>query len=262
MSRFIIHPYIFRPPAPALWTPLDLGSELHAWYDFSLLSGTDNTSIGGSAIPDQSGNGRNATPANGTNNALLQTSELNGKNVIQMRSGTGSEIALPNNFYNGKTEASCYFVVKANAEGAGDSTVLQNVGSNSGGDLYPWGGGFVYHGFCSTTRDLLGNPSGSLAAWRIMELYSKASDKGLFLDGVLEFSSGTNTVKTDLNTGNTISVGGASNNFAGLVAEIIYTSAKQSTTNREKVEGYLAHKWELTGNLPGAHPYKTTPPTV
>ena len=30
----------------------------------------------------------------------------------------------------------------------------------------------------------------------------------------------------------------------------------------EKAEGYLAHKWGLTGQLENAHPYKNTPPTV
>jgi hypothetical protein len=29
----------------------------------------------------------------------------------------------------------------------------------------------------------------------------------------------------------------------------------------EKAEGYLAHKWGLTSNLPVSHPYKNTAPT-
>ena len=31
-------------------------------------------------------------------------------------------------------------------------------------------------------------------------------------------------------------------------------------TNSEKIEGYLAHKWGLTSDLPSSHPYKTTAP--
>ena len=34
-----------------------------------------------------------------------------------------------------------------------------------------------------------------------------------------------------------------------------------STTQIEKAEGYLAHKWGLEGNLDSSHPYKSTPPT-
>ena len=29
----------------------------------------------------------------------------------------------------------------------------------------------------------------------------------------------------------------------------------------EKAEGYLAHKWGLTANLPVTHPYKSSAPT-
>tara|TARA_B100000424_G_scaffold181773_1_gene140655 strand:- start:530 stop:754 length:225 start_codon:yes stop_codon:yes gene_type:complete len=29
----------------------------------------------------------------------------------------------------------------------------------------------------------------------------------------------------------------------------------------EKAEGYLAHKWGLTGNLPVTHPYKSSAPS-
>ena len=34
-----------------------------------------------------------------------------------------------------------------------------------------------------------------------------------------------------------------------------------STSDRQRVEGYLAHKWLLTGSLPADHPYKSTAPT-
>ena len=32
--------------------------------------------------------------------------------------------------------------------------------------------------------------------------------------------------------------------------------------SRQKVEGYLAHKWGVAGNLPANHPYKASAPTV
>lgn len=246
--------------APALWSPLDLGGELWAWYDFSLLTGSDHTQLGSSVtIPDQSGNGRNAaTPAGSSHTPYLETAEQNGLNVIHMESGSGAHLELPNSFYSGATEASCYFVLKADDESAGASQVIQVVGGGAG-DLYPWGGGNMYHAFCSTTQTSAGNPTGSLATWRILNMHSKASDKGIYLDGISEFSSGTNTVKTDAVT-NTISYNNPSNNFTGLVGEIIYTNAKQTTLNRQKTEGYLAWRWGLEGNLDAGHPYKSSPP--
>ena len=37
---------------------------------------------------------------------------------------------------------------------------------------------------------------------------------------------------------------------------MIGVSTALSSTNREKLEGYLAHKWGLTGSLSNDHPYK------
>jgi hypothetical protein len=42
--------------------------------------------------------------------------------------------------------------------------------------------------------------------------------------------------------------------------EIIALSSEPSQEERQKLEGYLAHKWGLTANLPQDHPYKATTP--
>jgi hypothetical protein len=47
--------------------------------------------------------------------------------------------------------------------------------------------------------------------------------------------------------------------FTGFIKEIIVTPVNTST-DREKLEGYLAHKWGLASDLPSSHPYKTTAP--
>jgi len=41
---------------------------------------------------------------------------------------------------------------------------------------------------------------------------------------------------------------------------IVYNDTTQST--RQKLEGYLAHKWSLTDELPADHPYKSNAPTA
>jgi hypothetical protein len=48
--------------------------------------------------------------------------------------------------------------------------------------------------------------------------------------------------------------------WSGLIMDVIVTLNTLTTANRQSIEGYLAHKWGLTGNLPGAHPYKTVAP--
>ena len=46
-----------------------------------------------------------------------------------------------------------------------------------------------------------------------------------------------------------------------LMGEFVILQSSASVLNRQKIEGYLAHKWGLTANLPGGHPYKTVGPT-
>jgi hypothetical protein len=46
----------------------------------------------------------------------------------------------------------------------------------------------------------------------------------------------------------------------GFIAEMVIATTALSVDDRQRLEGYLAHKWGLTANLPPEHPYKTTPP--
>jgi hypothetical protein len=46
------------------------------------------------------------------------------------------------------------------------------------------------------------------------------------------------------------------------IAEMLLLSKAATLSEQQRVEGYLAHKWGLTANLPAGHSYKTTPPTV
>ena len=48
----------------------------------------------------------------------------------------------------------------------------------------------------------------------------------------------------------------------GSISEVVLLDSVPTTSDRQKIEGYLAHKWGLEGNLPSDHPYKTQKPTV
>ena len=49
--------------------------------------------------------------------------------------------------------------------------------------------------------------------------------------------------------------------FEGDIAEFIIVDGVASTSDRQKVEGYLAHKWGTTSALASSHPYKSSQPT-
>ncbi|MCX6773380.1 MAG: DUF2341 domain-containing protein, partial [Candidatus Micrarchaeota archaeon] len=46
------------------------------------------------------------------------------------------------------------------------------------------------------------------------------------------------------------------------IVELLVLPTKISDEDRQKIEGYLAWKWGLEGNLPADHPYKSAAPTI
>ena len=87
----------------------------------------------------------------------------------------------------------------------------------------------------------------------------------LFLDGVcLGTQSQAWVPEADLSNAN-ITVGvrridSLNDVFDGEIAEVVMYQGDVGTVDRQKIEGYLAHKYGLAANLPSTHPYKTTPP--
>ena len=49
------------------------------------------------------------------------------------------------------------------------------------------------------------------------------------------------------------------NYLNGKLAELMVIPSVLSEEDRQNLEGYLAHKWGLTDNLPTDHPYKDNP---
>lgn len=84
-----------------------------------------------------------------------------------------------------------------------------------------------------------------------------------WFDGVRTYA-GTSTNAYDLTSQKiTLGVGDyASFIFKGVFCEAVVVKGELLSGMREKIEGYLAHKWGLTGSLPSGHPYKSAPPTV
>ena len=46
----------------------------------------------------------------------------------------------------------------------------------------------------------------------------------------------------------------------GYIGEIFFAKSVVNSSERQKVEGYLAHKWGLTNSLPSNHPFRTYAP--
>jgi phosphodiesterase/alkaline phosphatase D-like protein len=94
-----------------------------------------------------------------------------------------------------------------------------------------------------------------------------AASVALRIDG----ADSPTTTATGQGSGNTsatdstaVTIGGA--NDVGTqyvtsgIGEVIVLGYVPGTSDRQKIEGYLAWKWGLEGNLPSGHPYKAAPP--
>ena len=76
----------------------------------------------------------------------------------------------------------------------------------------------------------------------------------------------SNTVTSTATSSTRVGIGGyadgsGSQQAANIdIAEIVFYNIALSLSNRQTIEGYLAHKWGLSASLPNDHPYKTLAP--
>lgn len=81
-------------------------------------------------------------------------------------------------------------------------------------------------------------------------------------DATSIYSYTTNFNTQNYAIGNQLEPIGDNQPWVGYIGEIIVCNIKLDLLTRQKMEGYLAHKWLTTGSLPVSHPYKTSPPTI
>ena len=106
--------------------------------------------------------------------------------------------------------------------------------------------------------------------WHLLgaTLNASTGSAWLYIDGVDEAGG---TVSAELPTaslypfqmgGQTVSSGIIGVSVPQDLAELVVVPAELSEDDRQKLEGYLAHKWALADLLPDDHPYKAAPPVV
>jgi hypothetical protein len=272
------------------WTPALITTAL--WLDAN-DSGTITQSGGAiTTWADKSGNNRTAT-ADG-NPTYSATGMSTSKPAVQL-DGTGDVFVSSITGIGSFNALDVYMVTQTTAAAAADtnSAIFWGYGniSNAGGS-YPANRG---QALASSTGALAGEfiiissdsasfPNGrvgsstySRAANTAQTLNSKNSTSGtsllangtaITLDLTSEITTSTSTAPSSV--GYTVDNNfyiGALRASSALVyspaikfAEIIVSSTLLSTLDRQKLEGYLAHKWGLTANLPANHPYKVNPP--
>ena len=231
-------------------------------------AGTTQAIAGTSTVQqwnDKSGNARNATQSTSANRPAYASAGLNSFNVITF---DGSNDHLVHSFSASPAPHSIYAVTRRLTGGNGNYFVLVSCISASsafGAVMHAkiegsanWGS--YINSWTSADYSLLDT-------WRIVGIVSPTSTSGTEsyrTDGTLVGKSYASRYGGDATDRRAIGGDPGFNTgfFSGNAGEIIVTTSALSTPDCEKMEGYLAHKWALTGNLPAGHPYKSAAPTI
>ena len=244
-----------------LWTPLNLGSALVAWWD-----PTQGISLNGSTVsswtdrvgsivasqattasqPPYSATGLNGYPAllpTAANNFLtIATAQL-----TQLPQGTTPSYMAT---VAGSTINSQYYYLFG--YGAQANTKDRAIGQTVSEAAY------VDTGNSSVTSTSTWYGNTLILEWSLLSTGSST----LYTNAT---STGTGT-QTNLGTG---AVSGAigkwpsfGNTWIGPIGDIIVCNAIPSASAQAKMQGYLAWKYGLQGNLPSGHPYKSRAPYV
>ena len=263
------------------WAPTNLGINLRMWLNPSDTSTTtfQSGSNALTSITDASGVGTtiniNNTPQQGTednkeivvfdhnSNEYLSTGSFaiaSGGNHWAIFAG---EIATPDNtkdsiwsFDTTESPARDYAISASNASQFDGELDLDGLSSNrissSAGNLI---------NFTS------GTPIAANTKFMLLCYFDKTgSEIGVRINGSNAFTPETdydNNLKTT--AGMNIFRNRGSQSFGGKLFEFIVAQGQPGTgggdkTYIEQAEGYIAHKWGLTANLPVSHPYKSVAP--
>ena len=249
---------VAKIPVTPLWTPSAITTAM--WLDAS-DSSTITIATGVSEWNDKSGNARNATQAIGANQPLVIANAFNGLQVIRF---DGSNDTLT---YNGSFLANTdYTIIGIYAR---RSNKIKNFILSGSGIV---GNDNIVVGWTTNTQFSLNQWANDLnvtvagyssSIAQILEVTHNTTD------GKLIRSNGT-TIASNASGGLVVSYAGSNlghqpyenTYYNGDIGELIYFTSTPSASNREKVEGYLAWKWDLVASLPNDHPYKNSAPTT
>ncbi len=263
------------------WTPAMLGSSLAVWLDAADASTV--TTSGGlvSQWRDKSGHGRNASQGDDLLKPTYVENAINGKQTMRFApEGGAAKDKLKVSFSVTQNNLTVFVIAKKPSAGsatheysrlvsfrntADDAQMIGDFGNTKGWAPAFFGRSVTFSGVAApnvvTYRNWASITAQSLTygVVHIVGSTINGSNVTLRLNGTE--TTGT-TSATPMNADQML-IGGSAyeteSEMYGDIAEVIVTTAL-STTEQKTLEGYLAWKWGLSGNLPGNHDYKLQAP--
>lgn len=265
--------------SPTSWTPSAISTSL--WLDAS-DAGTITTVSGAvSQWNDKSGNSRNATQSTSGSRPTVSAAAQNSLDALSF-DGSNDFMSLASALAAASSGSfDVYFIGKPdttsrNSTYTGGGIVRRHAANDAAGNwstgIRSTGAAVVGHHLTSGDNAngiVFGGSITSNANTLISWSYNASGGSTSAQQWTIRINAGspvtesTGATSTAWGTGNgEIGRGyaGVGYYYKGLVYEIIICASEPGTSDRQKVEGYLAHKWGMTANLPSDHPYKTTAP--
>jgi hypothetical protein len=250
------------------WTPALISTEL--WLDAADASTVTTVSGAVSQWNDKSGNARNAAQSILGSRPTYTSNALNGLPVLTL-DGTDEYMVVPhNNALNVQIASSTVIVVYKKS--AGFRLMQKKIGAGPESDAWFYNdssllvvaGGFTTSYATNQNSWLIESSTwngSTIKHWRNgSKLTPTNVTNGTIVNNEIDPSLTPAANTNDLWIGKRDNGVGTTGIMTGQIAAIILCSTALSDVNRQKAEGYLAHLWALTANLPAGHPYKVNPP--
>jgi hypothetical protein len=250
------------------WDPSLITTAL--WLDAADTSTVTTDSGAVSQWNDKSGNNRNAVQAASDSRPAYTANTLNGESVLTLDGADDFMTVAHANALNAQIAPSAVAIVYKKSAGfrfmqKGNLLGIEtNAWFATDSAVFSVAGGFT-SSYASNQNDWqvdFGAWDGSsLKHFRNGAKLVPTSVTGGTLVNDEIVPPATPASNTDaLYIGRRLNTAGTSGIITAQIAEILVLNATITTNTRQKLEGYLAHKWGLTANLPGDHPYKVNPP--
>lgn len=246
------------------WDPSQLSS-LEAWYKADAITGLSDGDPVSSWLDVTSNN--HDLSATSTNEPVYKTAILNGLPVVEF-DGTETDLGVSSTgVINSAADAWVYVVHTVDNAASNPFVLYISTTSNSTARLaiQPRSTGSVWFRVQGSAIGDTSAGATTSATWFITGMRTDGATLHAYQDGTeLSLTNSTITSGFPAETAAVMRLGNdnSGSNLDGYIAEVVIGNEALSDSEREKVEGYLAHKWGLTSSLPNDHPYKSSAPTV
>ena len=263
------HPNLYFPPvASPITTPFSPASIVTPalWLD---AFDTSTITISGSNVTgwrDKSSSARALTPSSLT--AFQYANTFNGSLPSVFGSNTGSSATIASIAGFTLNTPANIFAVFQNTNGSSGFPYIFNItaGSNRAYMLSTSGNLRVSSGVGSANTG--GSVGLSTNTNQIITMATGASSTLVYQNGGVNGAGSTVSPSSTINvsgatvTSSNLTIGGNATNEAwtGHFCEIIIVNTSLTDAQRQRIEGYLAWKWNLVGSLPTNHPHYSLKP--